>query len=205
MGALFNVLMIPLIAMNFIGGLVGVVWLLVLGQWSALGTALVLLIGGAFFCGLALLPGLLASGPALMMYDKGGASRIASYPLMLAGLLWTHSVMIVWAFGAFAYFRKLSDSGSLVPMMLIAYLVATAPWSYMAQKDVQSGNESSLASIFFLQASCFIAAVMLGVGDAGLRSSGLMLCVIMGCAFLVNASMAFSRLEHDSIRRRLGL
>lgn len=202
MKAVVAALMLPLVAMNMLGGLVGIVWLMVLGEWGSLGYALVFTMGGAFLCGLALMPGLLASAPGLAMYDKGGATRIFSYPLIGLGLLWTHVVMVFWALVVFAYFFKRADAASMVPTMLVAYLVATAPWSYMAQKTAQSDSDASVLHIFFLQASCVAVALALALGDWTFRSSATMLVAIMAVAVLVSAIDAFSRLRTDSIRRR---
>lgn len=41
MQALIAILILPLMLLNFLGGIVGVIWLMILGEWGALGIALI--------------------------------------------------------------------------------------------------------------------------------------------------------------------
>ncbi len=172
MQALIAVLMLPIILLNFLGAVVGVIWLMILGEWGALGVALGATIFGAFACGLALMPGLLVAAPAMMLLEKGGGARLASYPLMFIGLLWTFVVMCAWTLFWFGYYLKQADSSSFVPMLLIAFSVAAGPWAYMAQKEAQGGNNQSSFTAFFLQLACAVmgAAFLLNVGAAVLMA-----------------------------------
>lgn len=202
MQALIAVLVLPLMLLNFLDGIVGAIWLMFLGEWGALGIALIASIFGAMACGFALMPGMLVTAPAMLMYEKGGAARIASYPLFFAGLLWTFAVMSGWALLSFAYFLEKADASSLVPMLLIAFSVATGPWAYMAQKEAQSGNEYSSITTFFLQIACAVILVMLAFAGAHPFTALVVFLVIMGIAFLINLGMgiAMSAVQTGSAR-----
>jgi hypothetical protein len=202
MQALIAVLVLPLMLLNFLGGIVGAIWLMFLGEWGALGIALIATIFGAMVCGFALMPGMLVTAPAMLMYEKGGAARIASYPLMFVGLLWTFAVMSGWALFWFAYFLKRADASSLVPMLLIAFSVATGPWAYMAQKEAQSGNEYSSITTFFLQIACAVILVMLAFAGAHPFTALVVFLVIMAIAFLFNLGMgiAMAAAQTGSVR-----
>lgn len=202
MQALIALLALPLIVLNLLGGIIGVIWLMILGQWDALGVALGATIFGTFACGLALTPGLLASAPAALLHERGGIARIASYPLMLVALLWTFVVMCIWALWWFAYFLKMADNTSLVPMLLIAFSVATAPWTYLAQKEAQSGNNQASFTAFFLQLACAAIFALVALAGAHPKTAVVTFLVIMGIAFLLNLGIGFAMAvaESDSTR-----
>lgn len=191
MQALIALLVLPLMVLNLLGGVIGVIWLMILGQWGALGVALGATIFGTFACGVALMPGLLATGPAVLLHGKGGFARITAYPFMFVGLLWTFAVMCTWALWWFSYFLKIADSTSLVPMLLIAFSVATAPWVYMAQKDAQGGSNHASFTAFFLQLACAAIFVLVALGGAHPTTALVTFLVIMGVAFLLNLGMGF--------------
>jgi hypothetical protein len=153
MQAFIAILFLPLMLLNFVGGIVGYIWLVFLGEWSVIGIGILATVFGAFVCSVALAPGLLVSVPAVGMYSRGGVARIASFPLMLIGLAWTFAVMCVWAVWWFAYFMS-AGVLSILPALLVAYSVATAPWVYMAQKEAQSGDGNAASTAFFLQLGC---------------------------------------------------
>ena len=189
MQALISVFVLPVTLLNLLGAVAGVIWLMILGQWGALGVALASTIFGALICGLALMPGLLATGPAVLLHQRGGIARIASYPLMFLGLLWTFSVMCAWALWWFAYFMKRADASSWVPMLLIAFSVATGPWAYMAQKEAQGGNNQSSLTAFFLQIACAVMFALLAFAGVHPKTALLAFLVIMSIAFLLNVAM----------------
>lgn len=192
MQALIAILLLPLMLLNVLGGIVGAVWLMFLGQWGALGIALIATIFGAMVCGLALMPGMLITAPALFLYEKGGVARISSFPLFFAGLLWTFAVMSGWAVIWYGYFLKRADASSLVPMLLIAFSVATGPWGYMAQKEAQSGNEYSSITTVFLQISCAVILVMLAFAGSQAFTALVAFTVTMSIAFLINLGMGIA-------------
>lgn len=197
MQALITVLLLPLMLLNFLGGIVGFVWLMFLGEWRSFLIGLAVTIFGAVACSFALLPGMLVTAPAAIMHERGGAARIVSYPLLLVGLLWTFAVMCAWALWWFAYFMQKASSSSAVPMLLVAFTVATAPWAYMAQKEAQSGNSQSSFTTFFLQLACAVAFVMLACAGARPFTALVVFLAIMGLALLISLGTAFAMVSAD--------
>jgi UDP-N-acetylmuramyl pentapeptide phosphotransferase/UDP-N-acetylglucosamine-1-phosphate transferase len=98
--------------------------------------------------------------------------------------------MCAWALLWFAYFLERADASSLVPMLLIAFSVATGPWAYMAQKEAQGGNNQSSFTAFFLQLACAVIFVLLTFVGVHPRTALLTFLAIMGIAFLLNVAMA---------------
>ena len=160
---LMAVISFPLMLLNFLGGIVGGIWLAILGEWGTLGIGVVGLFGGALFCSLLLLPGMALTVPSISAWERGGVIRIVVLPFMIVGHLWTYLVMTAWGFGAFIMVLKgVSMDDNVLPYGLWAYAVSTSPWSYMAQKDIQSGNDHGTIPLFFLQVGC--ACLIFGFG-----------------------------------------
>jgi len=159
MQAIFTLLMTPIILLNIFGGIAGFVWLMVLGKWGSVGVAFAMLFGGVFLCGLAVLPGLIFALPAASLQGKGTVSSVIGAIIGSGALLWTYSVMAVWAWFTFRYFLQKSSYEDLWPHLLIIYTVVTVPWSYMAQKEQ---NEFSQISVGFLAIASAVAIGMLG-------------------------------------------
>ena len=89
MQALISLLMVPLMILNIFGGIASGIWLAFLGEWGGIGVGLIATIGGAFFCSLLLLPGMLVSVPAIFMMDKGGILKALGFLIGMVGLFWT--------------------------------------------------------------------------------------------------------------------
>jgi hypothetical protein len=122
MGALLQLLSLPVMLMNMLGGLIGGIWLAYLGQWSVFGLGLGVFFFGAIAISFALMPGIgiaVAAGAAL---DRG--KNVVAVPLLVLGTLWTYAVMAVWCVGAFYVVSGYYHGGSMWPYMLWSYAVA---------------------------------------------------------------------------------
>lgn len=179
----------------FSGWVAGIVWLAFLREWGDLGIALLVtvlvVLFGAMLCGLALTPGTLMTLPALLLYAKGGAARVASYPLMLLAHLWAVAMMSVWALFWFGFFQARATASSLVPMLLIAFMVATHPWVYASVKEseMSSGADSSLGTsvgVIALQIACAVVLVLSAFAGASPLAAVAALFLIMGGGSLVS-------------------
>src|SRR5262249_34621293 len=144
---------LPIMILNFFSGIVGGVWLAILGHWHLVIIGLVLSFAGTFVVSLLLMPSLVLTLPVLSI-EKLAKSKLAMIPLMLLSVGYTYCVMGVWAIGVFWYFSKDVGYDARIPTLLWSYSTATAVWSYMAQKEAQTGNEYSSFSAFFNQIGC---------------------------------------------------
>jgi hypothetical protein len=189
MKALIAALFLPLIVLNFAGGLAGAVWLAFLGNWPELGLALLAVACvaccGVFACTLLLMPSLLFAVPAARLYEKGGVPRLASFPLMLAGALWTHAIMCGWALGWFAFYVASSGTASILPMVLIAFPIAAMPWAHMAEKQSQAGDERAWPAVFFLDVASAVFVVLVGIFGASLLIADATFIAIMTIPFIL--------------------
>jgi hypothetical protein len=152
---------IPVItAVNMFGGVVAGIWLVVKGDWWALGYGLLFLFISHWLVSLLLIPFFLLSVPSLMLIEKG---RLFLGRVVFAlGSLYMQALMFFWCVLVTGFFLKHPRNASLFPIMLWTYGVATGPWTFLASKDQQGGggNEFSMIAILFLQAGYLVGAVL---------------------------------------------
>jgi hypothetical protein len=152
MKSLFFLLMAPMLVLNLLGGLVGGVWLAILGDWSTLFFGIAYMVVGAFALSLLLAPAMLL---ALPMAALGERRAFAAALIGLPAMIWTYAVIAVscaWVFRGIT----MTPQGSLIPYLLWGYAAATAPWSYMASKEGNDGHSG--VAVFF--ASLGLIAMM---------------------------------------------
>jgi hypothetical protein len=145
MKGVFLLLLVPLVILNFLGGVIGGVWLAILGDWSTIFFGIAYMALGAIGLSVLLLPGIALAAPLAFMSERNIVGAII---IALPSLFWTFGVMAVscaWAFSR----STSSHEGWLMPHFLWAYATAIAPWSYMASKEPQ--DSSAGVSVFFAQ------------------------------------------------------
>jgi hypothetical protein len=148
MQALFLLLFAPFLILNFFGGVVGGIWLAVLGEWRLLGIGIAYMICGAFLAGILMLPGMIFAGPAALAAQRQKFFLTAI--LGVPAIAWTFAVMTgtcALIFGTLVSHVE----GTPIPYILWAYAVALAPWSYMASVETRSGNDAANVLLFFCQ------------------------------------------------------
>jgi hypothetical protein len=152
--------------LNFAGGIVGGIWLAILGQWSLVGGGLAVGIASTFILSLALMPGFLFLVPATAALER---KRFLFGTLLGAiSFAWTLSIISLWGVASFLLVLPEERGIGLLPYLLWAYSIATGPWTYMASRESQADpNSSSSITAFF--ACLGAAATMLGVLITGER------------------------------------
>jgi hypothetical protein len=186
MQAIIHLIGVPLLVLNWAGMVVGIIWAVIVGEWSLLLTTVGAIIIGTICCTILLIPGMLVAAPGMMMLQKGGFLKILSIPLVLIGFGWTYVAMSAWAGGSFLYFYDRVDKEHLTLAMLFAYAVATAPWQFFAQKEA-AGDPQSLAPMtaFFLQLACALAFIFIAFFDFKIKTTGLIFGAIMLVPFFI--------------------
>ena len=159
MGALFSLLMFPIIIFNACGGIVAGIWLAVQGEWQPLLIGIGGLCASVFAISIALMPGFLFGVPAIVLIEKGW--KAPGYTFAFIGLLYTNLVMLAWHLGALVFFMKDANHHTFWPLLIWSYSIATGPWGYMAQKEMQGGNDSGIMSASFAAWGYMVAMGML--------------------------------------------
>lgn len=136
MGAIFAVIVFPLAILNGLGGLVGGIWLLTLGQWQ-------LVLAGFAWAGLApfLLSILLMPGiglAALGANTRGPAAFLSE----LLSITWVGCLMVGLAalIFDFALGATRGSGNEPLPFLLLAYGAATSPWVAMTRNGGSMGE-----------------------------------------------------------------
>lgn len=188
---LWDAFSVALIVLNAIGGIVAGIWLAILGDWGAIGRGLLFAIGGGFVISLAMMPGMLLAGPAVVFYNKG--SRLGLYVFGGLSAAYQFTVLSAWCLFIFFLFAHRADGSSAIPMMLWSYGVATGPIAYLAQKDLQSGNEYGGLAALFSQVAYVLALLVIFLVDPSravvAMTFGAVMAVGMGC----HLAMAFAQ------------
>lgn len=138
---------VPLLILNMLGGLVGGIGLAVQGHWSLLIGGIVWCVVGGFVLSIALLPGMIFAPLARWASNRG--NTVAAVVACIPSLLWTYIVVTVT--GIAVFYNVVARPGSGFFHLLWGYSVTTAPWSFLANKDKQSGNDASTMLMFFVQ------------------------------------------------------
>jgi hypothetical protein len=182
---------LPLLILNWAGVIVGSIWLAILGEWGTLLFAILAMVLGIFACSFLLLPGLIFSAPGLLLQSKQHwLPRLTSYPLLALGALWTYFIMSAWAAGNLFYYYQRGSPENLIPSMLVAYGVATAPWSSMAQKEsVSDGSSYAPMTAFFLQLASAQILVSLLIFNNRLKTALVIFLAIMAACLLFQAAV----------------
>lgn len=185
----------------------GSIWLAILGEWWALISAVLSMIFGIFACGILLMPGLIFSVPGLSLQSKEHwLPKISSYPLLILGFLWTYFVMLAWALGNLFYMYEKASMENLIPMMLVAYGVATAPWSSMAQKEGSSDPDSyAPMTAFFLQVASATVLISLLIFHSTFDTALIgFIAVMISCLSIQAAIVIRERYLRYKIRKMMG-
>jgi hypothetical protein len=183
MQAIFSLLVVPIAILNFGGGIVGAIWLAVLGQWSLIGIGLAATIFSTMLLGIVLMPGLIFAAPAAVAFDKG--HYVVGILLGAISALWTYIVIVVWCVLAFGFIVDQHHGGAILPYLLWAYSVSTGPWTYMAQHEARADpNSFSPLTAFF---ACIGAAAMMAIYLFMSRPT----LVSAGIAFIITMTISF--------------
>src|SRR3546814_14853895 len=108
---------------------------------------------------LAMFPGMLLAGAAVMMDKKGIKSGFCLFGFLSA--VYTFGVLTAWCLFVLFFFSHRGSESAGVPLLIWSDGAATGPIAYLAQKDMQSGNEYGALAAFFSQ-----VAFILEIGRA---------------------------------------
>jgi hypothetical protein len=138
-----------LMALNVFAAPIAIIWLIVLGEWWAVGLAALSLFS-PFLISLLVLPALVFAAPAAAVAPR---KPLLAVVLGLPGLLYTAAVITIWCVGSLLFLIARATPESWLPLLLLGYSIGTAPWAYLAQQELRSGSgaEGSLVATFFMQ------------------------------------------------------
>lgn len=159
METLVNIFLLPIMILNVFGFFGSSIWLLVIGQWRSVVAGIFVFFISNFVLGLALMPGLLVGAPGI--YFAKRRITIGVYLFGFLSSLYTYVLITAWCGAITFYFLHDAPAGAFWPLLIWAYGVATAPWTYMAQRDE---SIAAFIATFFMQVAYIVMMVALAFG-----------------------------------------
>jgi hypothetical protein len=201
--ALITAFSVPMILLNLLGGIVGGIWLIILGMWSPIGVSLGILFVGSFALGFLLMPSLIFAIPAAKAAERGNTG--AAVFIGMFALLYTTILIVAWAFMILKAFAGMGPDAAQWPLMLISYGAATGPWAYMASKEERAnpgGVQHSAIHVFFLSAGYIVAMGARLFAAASFETCLWILIITMVIGLILQGIVAA---EEHRMRRSYGL
>lgn len=192
---LATVLAVPLGLINMLGGIVSGIWLAILGEWGIIGYGIAALFVSGIGLGLAMVPGLLLAAPAAALLEKG--NKFGFYFFGFLSALYTIAVLTVWCIAVLFFFTKQANADSIIPILIWSYGVATGPIAWMAQNEMQGGNEYSMISTFFAQAAYILVIIAILFFRVSLLDVTVLFGVVMFIGLIIQFRIA-SQIERES-------
>ncbi|MGB7060734.1 MAG: hypothetical protein WBF13_00090 [Candidatus Zixiibacteriota bacterium] len=155
---ILTALSIPIILLNFLGGIVAGIWLLFLGEWELVLAAFVVALIAPYAYSIITLFQI-----PLMAVISHAISRNRKHLALTVGFISTliaHVIILFYVFYVVNIATQISvlNNLNIVALLLLGYGVATGPFSFMASKEGPEAYASFLA-VFVSQVSYIICAV----------------------------------------------
>lgn len=143
---------LPIMILNLLSGIIGGLWLAIVGQWVVLIMGLCLIMIGSFLVNISLAPWFLLL-TALSANKWLENSPPAIVILAFLSNVFMFGVMGISAIGVFWYLVNVSHAtdGAVVPTLLLSYSTAVGIWSRWAQQDPSDIN---LNALLFHEVAC---------------------------------------------------
>lgn len=141
----------PLLLLNMFGGVLGFIWLAVLGDWGLIGRGIAAMVLMPFLFLLAQLPGVGLSLLASRFVQRDW--KLATTACIFLGSLWTTIAIAAWCILIALSSVDAVTVDNKIPVLLWGYVVAIAPLGYMASKERDNaftGLQALLAQLFYI-------------------------------------------------------
>ena len=186
---LIGILTIPIMILNFGGGIIGGIWLAILGEWKLLGIGIALLFTAHWFLSLLMMPVMLISGIAMHFEKK---SKFLLYLFGFFSQIYTNALIIdtcVFAFFMCSKFYRGDIGVGYIPYLLWSWGMALGPWQFFASKE----PDNEFSAITLLSASIFYFLFLTSIfihPSLGLLIIGLFILIHLIALPIFNISLA---------------
>lgn len=137
----------PIMLLNFLGGFVGGIGLIIQGEWTKFFIGIAYAFSGGFIVSILMLPSLVLL--PLVLWAGERENTVLMILAAIPNLIWTYVVIAVSCVAVFGAMVKGSDGD--IFHLLWGYSAAIGPWSFLANKDRQNGETESTTSMLFIQ------------------------------------------------------
>lgn len=154
---IIEILSLPIILLNIASGIVGGIWLAIIGEWGLIGIGALLLITLHWILSILMIPNLLIAGITIQFHEKKHFLRH-----LLSFISQFYINLLIVANCAFAFLLCSSFySGDIgvgyIPYLLWSWGIALGPWQFFASKEPD--NEFSAIPIFSASVFYFLFLV----------------------------------------------
>jgi len=188
---LMKLLAAPLGILNALGGIVSVIWLIVLHDWSTLLGGVALLFASSFVIGILMLPAAGIMAATVAVGAKTGMRGVLFWGLVFLDELYGSAVISVWCLAIFFIFMALGRQAHNpdLPYLLGSYALALGPWQSMAAKEAGPEGEgfTTLALVFFTQVAYVAIMLMVLVANPSIVEIAAVFGAIMLIVMIVLA------------------
>jgi hypothetical protein len=162
---ILGTLTVPIMFLNFGGGIVGGIWLAFLGEWKLIGIGILLLFTSHWILSILMMPGMpIVALAAHLLQKKNPIGYFVGY----LSQLYTNVLIVgtcVLAFFICARFYNGPIDFGFTPYLLWSWGMALGPWQYFASKEPE--NEFSAITLFsasvfylFFLTSIFVSPIL---------------------------------------------
>lgn len=194
---LLSALMLPLAALNMLGGIVSGIWLVALGDWRPVVVGVVGLFFTHHILGFAFLPGAAFAIPGMHFLRRG--NRPAAYISLFLSQLYTAAVITAWATLVMVLFVGRATPDTILPLLLFSYGVATGPLAYLAQQEQKSGGgEAAVVSTVAAEFAYIIAGVAVLLLPVTLFTVAAIIGTVMAATACILTAIAVAAMEAEA-------
>ncbi len=179
---------VPLVLVNASVGAIAVAWVLGRGDWVLVLAAVLLLVPGVWLLRHLLDPARRLAAPLQRAAEEDRQFQVAFF----AGLqtLYGFALVTLWCVSLFGlYLGAFRHTGSDLPVLLLAWASASAPWTHHASKETSDLRSTTLGALA-AQIACVVLVVTIGAfrlptEKAYFTLGGVMLLAFVGATLLV--------------------
>ena len=143
---IIQLLILPILILNMLGGIIAGIWLAFLGEWKLIGIGILLFFTSHFSLSLLMLPAILLAGTAMYFYEKNSPLKhlFGFLPQFYTNLLIVGTC--AFAFCVCSGFYQGESKVGLIPYLLWSWGMALGPWQFFQSKEPD--NEFSAITLF---------------------------------------------------------
>ncbi|MGV7931379.1 MAG: hypothetical protein AB2L13_21155 [Spirochaetota bacterium] len=150
----------PVMLLNMGGGIIGGIWLLILGEWRLLLIGIILIIISKWVLSILMMVGMPLTGIALYFYNR---KNVLGHVFGFLTQLYTNILIIGTCFVAFflcsKFYKGSEISITYIPYLLWSWGMSLGPWQFFASKE--PNNEFTAITLF--SASIFYFLFLLSI------------------------------------------
>jgi hypothetical protein len=174
-----DILIVPIIILNFCGGIIGGIWLAILGEWRLIGIGVFLLFASIWILSILMMPGILIAGIAGYFYERKSPF---GHLFGFMSQLYTNILIVgtcVFSFFICSSFYTGGINIGFIPYALWSWGMALGPWQFFASKE----PENTFSAITLFCASVFYFLFLTSIFISPII--GLIIIIIFGMVQLI--------------------